>query len=56
MSCRQRVSDVMMEELRKGHAIDLRQAELLVWKQVEQELWQLPPYTGKPDDAELGDG
>jgi hypothetical protein len=53
---RQRVSDVMMEELRKGHAIDLRQAELLVWKQVEQELWQLPPYTGKPDDAELGDG
>jgi hypothetical protein len=52
---RQRVSDVMMEELRKGHTIDLRQAELFVWQQVEQELWQLPPYTGKPDDAELGD-
>jgi hypothetical protein len=45
----------MMRELRKGHSIGLRQAELLVWQQVEQELGLLPPYMGKPDDADTGD-
>lgn len=49
---RQRVSDVMMEELKKGHPINLKQAELLVWQRVEQELWLLPPYMGEPVDTD----
>ena len=47
---RQRVSNLMRERLRQGGTIDLREAELLVWQQVERELWQLPPYMGRPDD------
>jgi hypothetical protein len=50
---RQRVSDVMREELRKGRSLGLREAELLVWQRVEQELWQLPPYMGRPDDEDM---
>jgi hypothetical protein len=45
----------MMEELKKGHPINLKQAELLVWQRVEQELWLLPPYMGRPEDTELED-
>jgi hypothetical protein len=52
---RQRVSSLMREELRQGRSLDLREAELLVWQQVERELWQLPPYMGRPDDEEMGD-
>lgn len=44
---RQRVSELMTNELRNGRAIDLRQAEALVWQQVEKELWLLPPYIGR---------
>jgi hypothetical protein len=49
-SFRQRVSSLMREELRRGRSLSLKEAEVLVWQMVEQELWQMPPYMGKLDD------
>ncbi len=39
---RQRVAECMTTELRKGHPLDLKQAEILIWQELEQELSHLP--------------
>jgi transcriptional regulator with XRE-family HTH domain len=41
-SFRQRVAECMTIELRKGHPLDLKQAEMLIWQELEQELSHLP--------------
>jgi transcriptional regulator with XRE-family HTH domain len=48
---RQRVSEVMMQELRNGHSIEIRQAEQLILQQVEEELWHLPAYSGSDEEG-----
>lgn len=39
---RQRVAECMTTELRKGHPLDLKHAEMLIWSELEQELSHLP--------------
>ena len=41
---RQRVSEVMVQAARNHQPIDLFQAQDRVWRQLEEELLQLPPY------------
>lgn len=41
---RRRVSDVMLQAARNQQPIDLFQAQDRVWRQLEEELLQLPPY------------
>jgi hypothetical protein len=43
-SFRQRVSDIMAQATRNRQPMNLVQAQQLVWKQLEEELLQLPPY------------
>lgn len=43
-SFRQRVSDIMVHATRNRQPMNLVQAQQLVWKQLEEELLQLPPY------------
>jgi transcriptional regulator with XRE-family HTH domain len=43
---RQRVSDLMTRELRKGRPVDLKEAELQIWQQLECELLHLPHNIG----------
>lgn len=40
----QRVSNVMLQAMRDRQAISYIKAQQLVWKQLEEELLQLPPY------------
>ena len=41
---RQRVSEVMLQAAKNHQPIDLFQAQDRVWRQLEEELLQLPPY------------
>ena len=40
----QRVSQVMLQAMRERQALSYIEAQQLVWKQLEEELLQLPPY------------
>ncbi len=44
---RQRVSEVLIQALREQRPMHLAQAQQIVWQQLEEELLQLPPYTGE---------
>ncbi len=41
-SLRQRISDVMLESYKRGHPINVLEAERMVWQRLEEELFLLP--------------
>jgi transcriptional regulator with XRE-family HTH domain len=47
---RQRLSSFMHQAQSKGRAINMLEAEQVVWQEIEEDLLGLPPYTGDESD------